>query len=177
MRRFTGTNHTLKSSTNSKKNFLRKISNKKILEEKKHRLNIVISGHVDSGKSTLLGHIMVLMNQVSKNQLRKLETMTEGTKANKFAWIFDEREDERERGITVDVNEKYVIIGQKSITFLDTPGHRDLVPKMISGASQCQFGMLIVDAEKGSFNSGFDKAGQTREHAYLLNSVGKFSTF
>ena len=99
--------------------------------------------------------------------------MTESSKANKFAWIFDEREDEREHGITVDVNEKYILLGNKLITFLDTPGHRDLVPKMISGASQCQFAILIVDAEKENFISGFDKAGQTREHAFLLNSIGK----
>ena len=146
--------------------------NTKLLTKKRDRVTVVITGHVDSGKSTLLGHIMVLMKQVDKNTLRKLEMMTKNTKHNKFAWIFDEREDERERGITVDVNEKYVYIGNKFITFLDTPGHRDLVPKMISGACQCQFAMLIVDGVKDSFMSGFNREGQTKEHAYLLNSIG-----
>lgn len=93
-------------------------------------------------------------------------------KANAFTWIFDEREDEREVGKTQDVNEKYVILGNKVLTLLDTPGHRDLVPVMISGASHCDYGILVVESEKGRFNTGFEFGGQTKEHIKLLNSIG-----
>ena len=89
-----------------------------------------------------------------------------------FTWIFDEREDEREVGKTVDVNEKYLVIGEKVITILDTPGHRDLVPVMISGASHCDYGILMIDSERTSFDRGFEFGGQTKEHAKLLNSIG-----
>jgi len=150
------------------------------LAQKKNCATIVISGHVDSGKSTLLGQIMVLMNQVDKTVLRKLKQLEETAgkmKGRSLAWIFDERDDEREKGITVDVNEKYLPLGDKLLTFLDTPGHKDLVPKMISGASQCQFAMLIIDGVRDSFESGFDQKGQTREHAFLLNSIAPQKLF
>ena len=89
-----------------------------------------------------------------------------------FTWIFDERDDEREIGKTVDVNEKYLILGDKVLTLLDTPGHRDLVPVMLSGASHCDYGILMVDSERASFESGFSCGGQTKEHAKLMNSIG-----
>lgn len=65
-----------------------------------------------------------------------------------------------------------MVLEDKVITLLDTPGHRDLVPVMISGASHCDYGMLLVEAEKNSFMSGFTWGGQTKEHAKLLNSIG-----
>lgn len=88
-----------------------------------------------------------------------------------FTWIFDERDDEREIGKTMDVNEKYLVLGDKVLTMLDTPGHRDLVPVMLSGASHCDYGILMIDCERNSFESGFS-GGQTKEHAKLLNSIG-----
>lgn len=94
-----------------------------------------------------------------------------------FTWLFDEREDEREVGKTVDVNEKYLIIGDKVITLLDTPGHQDLVPVMISGASNCDYGILMVDCEKTSFETGFSYGGRTKEHVKLLNSIGPKGLF
>jgi translation elongation factor EF-1alpha len=88
-----------------------------------------------------------------------------------LTWMFDERDDERETGKTMDVNEKYLVLGDKIITLLDTPGHRDLVPVMISGASHCDYGILMVEAEKVAFEAGFEH-GQTKEHLRLLNSIG-----
>jgi translation elongation factor EF-1alpha len=65
-----------------------------------------------------------------------------------------------------------LIVGNKFLTLLDTPGHRDLVPVMIAGASHCDYGILMVEAERSRFSTGFDFGGQTKEHVKLLNSIG-----
>jgi elongation factor 1 alpha-like protein len=89
-----------------------------------------------------------------------------------LAWIMDEGEEERARGVTIDVAVNYFETTTKHFTILDAPGHKDFVSNMITGASQAECALLVVESPKNAFESGFVGGGQTKEHAILARSLG-----
>jgi peptide chain release factor subunit 3 len=140
----------------------------------REHLNLVFIGHVDAGKSTLSGNILYLTENVDKRTIEKYEQ--EAKERNRESWflafIMDTNEEERAKGKTVEVGRATFETKHHRYSILDAPGHKNYVPNMIMGASQADVGVLVISARKGEFEAGFDKGGQTREHALLAKTLG-----
>ncbi len=136
------------------------------MAEKPH-LNLVFIGHVDHGKSTLVGRTLFETGAVEAHKIaeykKKAEEMGKGT--FEFAWVMDRLKEERERGLTIDVMHQRFDTDKYYFTIIDAPGHRDFVKNMITGTSQADAAVMVVAAPEGIM-------AQTREHAFLARTLG-----
>ena len=125
-------------------------------KEKEH-INLAFIGHVDHGKSTLVGHLLLKAGAIAEQQLDDGE--------NKFRFVMDKLGEERERGVTIDLAHQKFSTNKYDYTVVDCPGHRDFVKNMITGASQADAAVLVVDAKDGVMP-------QTKEHMFLSMTLG-----
>ncbi|MDP2717294.1 MAG: translation elongation factor EF-1 subunit alpha, partial [Candidatus Micrarchaeota archaeon] len=133
----------------------------------KPHLNLIFAGHVDHGKSTLVGRVLYDTGALSENELRKLkeEAAKLGKQTFEFAFAMDSLKEERERGVTIDIAHKDFNTQKYYFTIIDAPGHKDFVKNMITGASQADAAVLVCSAKEGV-------QAQTIEHAFLLKVLG-----
>eukprot|EP00099_Drosophila_melanogaster_P007741 NP_001260415.1 eukaryotic translation release factor 3, isoform B [Drosophila melanogaster] len=156
-----------------------KVSKKKVVKveenrSKREHVNVVFIGHVDAGKSTIGGQIMSLTGMVDKRTLEKYEREAREKSRESWylSWALDTNQEERDKGKTVEVGRAFFETDRKHFTILDAPGHKSFVPNMIGGAAQADLAVLVISARKGEFETGFDRGGQTREHAMLAKTAG-----
>lgn len=137
------------------------------MADKKPHFNLVTIGHVDHGKSTLVGRLLFDTGAVRDEQMRKLKELAKELKKEtfEFAFVMDKLKEERERGVTIDIMHQRFDTPKFYFTIIDAPGHRDFVKNMITGTSQADGAILVCSAKEGVQE-------QTKEHAYLAKVLG-----
>ncbi len=141
----------------------------------KEHLNLIITGHIDNGKSTTMGHFLMQMGVVDERAIAQHAEESEKTGKGdsfKYAWVMDNIKDERERGITIDLAFQKFETPKFFFTLIDAPGHRDFIKNMITGASEADCAVLVLSAKEGETDTAVAPGGQAREHAFLLKTLG-----
>lgn len=141
---------------------------------KKPHINLVVIGHVDHGKSTMMGHFLYKLGVIDERTIEKYrkEAAEIGRESWAYAWVLDTLREERSRGLTIDPTYTKFETEKYFYTLIDAPGHRDFIKNMISGTSQADVAILTVSAKPNEFEAGFSRGGQTREHAILAKILG-----
>ncbi|MBW2990327.1 GTP-binding protein [Candidatus Woesearchaeota archaeon] len=129
-------------------------------------LKFVIVGHIDHGKSTLIGRLFYDTDSLPEGRMEEIKSVCESLgKELEFAYVMDHLQEERDQGITIDTAQIFFRTKKRQYTIIDAPGHVEFIKNMITGASQAEAAILIVDTEEGVQE-------QTRRHAYILSLLG-----
>ncbi len=127
---------------------------------------VVIVGHVDHGKSSLIGRLMYDLDEVPSGKYEELKLVSEKRGMEfEFAFLLDALQAERDQGITIDTTQIFFKTKKRKYVFIDAPGHKEFIRNMITGASSADIAVLIIDAHEGLKE-------QTKKHAYLLKLLG-----
>ena len=131
------------------------------------RINLVIIGHKDHGKSTLIGRLLYDSKAIQEKKLEdiKAELKQTGKRKFEFAFLLDSLEEERRGGLTIDIMQTPFKSKKYLYTIIDCPGHREFIKKMLTGASQADAAVLVVSAKEGIQD-------QTRQHTFLIKTLG-----
>ena len=138
-------------------------------------MNLVVVGHVDNGKSTTVGHLMVDLKVIDQRTIDAYAKESEATGKGdtfKYAWVLDSIKEERDRGVTIDLAFQKFETQKFFYTLIDAPGHRDFIKNMITGASEADAAVLVVSVKPGETEAATDPGGQAREHAFLSRTLG-----
>jgi len=143
------------------------------MSQKPH-LNLIVIGHVDHGKSTLVGRLLMDRGFIDEKTIKEAEEAAKklGKESEKYAFLLDRLKEERERGLTINLTFMRFETKKYFFTIIDAPGHRDFVKNMITGASQADAAILVISAKKGEYEAGMSAEGQTREHIILAKTMG-----
>ena len=129
-------------------------------------LSFVIVGHVDHGKSTLIGRLLYDTDSLPPDKIEEIKkASTEQQRQTEFAYLLDHLQEERKQGVTIDTTQVFFKSNNKQYVIIDAPGHVEFVKNMITGASQAEAAVLIVDVVEGVKE-------QTKRHSYMLSLLG-----
>jgi len=129
-------------------------------------LSFVIVGHVDHGKSTLIGRLLYDTDSLPLDKFEEIRKSSEDLgRETEFAYLLDHLEEERQQGVTIDTTQVFFKTDKRDYVIIDAPGHVEFVKNMVTGASQAEAAVLIVDASEGVKE-------QTKRHAYILSLLG-----
>lgn len=132
----------------------------------KEQLRVVIVGHVDHGKSTLVGRLFHDTGMLPEGKFEAIEEMCR-RRGMPFEWAFlmDSLKAERDQGVTIDTSQIWFNHGDREYVLIDAPGHREFIRNMVTGASNAEAALLLIDADQGV-------RSQSRHHGYLLQLLG-----
>ncbi len=129
-------------------------------------MNIVIVGHVDHGKSTIIGRLLADTNSLPEGKLEQVkERCRRNSKPFEYAFLLDALKDEQEQGITIDAARCFFKTDKRDYIIIDAPGHIEFLKNMVTGASRAEVALLVIDANEGIQEN-------SRRHGYLLSMLG-----
>lgn len=130
------------------------------------KMNVVIVGHVDHGKSTLVGRLLADTGSLPQSKLDQVrEECRRSAKPFEYAFLLDALKDEKQQGITIDTARAFFKSAKREYILIDAPGHIEFLKNMVSGAARAEGALLVIDAQEGIQEN-------SRRHGYLLSMLG-----